>query len=255
MINLSKGFSVTHIAMTLGRTQPPHQAHFHMLAKAAHAVAKHGQLIHFVSSSNVPVSLAPGSLNILTSDERSHIITECLAHRVPNTLLQCIPLPDFSDPAAMFDTPELQAARISALQVVKSEAFQAHVLEKGLSYSDTYFAWAVHLKSLLDQVVVTFCAEHPEVYRPTVTFFTCVKDGEVKRYVDLIEDIVHFLQADSPCPYDFQVEPVVLETFNGQAINATDIREALIAGLQSGQCPEIPALPRDVLEMIWGMWV
>jgi hypothetical protein len=241
--------------MTLGRTQPPHQAHFHMLVEAARAVSNRGQLIHFVSSSNVPISVSAGSLNILTTDERIQILTECLAHRVQGTPFQCIPLPDFSDPQALFDTPELQQARISALQLVKGGAFQVHVRERRLTYSDTYFAWAVHLKTLLDQIVNAYVVQHPESARPTVTFFACVKDHAVKRYVELIEDIVHFLQADSPCPYDFKVEPVVLETLNGQAINATEIREALIAGLQSGKCPEIPALPSDVLEMIWEMLI
>jgi hypothetical protein len=265
---------MNNIAMTLGRTQPPHLAHIHMLVNALFSLNENGQLIHFVSSSNMPVSVTPGSVNILTTEQRIELLTSGLQSAiqqryqddhasVPGKYAQrlqshqpllsaedfrCIPLPDFSDNAAHFDTAELQLARSNALNIVRRPALQAHVKAQGNIHSDSYYAWAVHLKTLLDEAVEAYCQIHPHIDAPKVTYFTCTKDDETQRYVAVIMDMMNYLE---PASYDFVVNFTPAELMDGTMMHSTAIRDALLN--HDHDSVALKSVPEGLLKMLFGM--
>lgn len=280
-----------NIAFTVGRTQPPHKAHYNMLADALLNLCDEGKLIHFIGSSNMPLSCAEGSKNILSFEQRREMLTRGLTDelmrryqrdpdKIPlkfamrmkraGTLLttddfECIAVPDFSDPKAVFSTSLEQIRNLAVAQVesmgigtheqghvVLSDTFQQtldtmvmslqedHALNTDASpavirditrYGSYYMAWAVNVVNLLDAQVTAY-RERTGHVRPTVAFPCCDKDKGTLQYILLIAAVIACPGHPHAYAFSLRLSPIEMQSAD-DPISATAIRQAFITIVSS----------------------
>jgi hypothetical protein len=175
--------NMPQIIMTLGRTQPPHQAHINMLANAFCRLEDGGQLIHFVGSSNAPLS-ADGP-NILSVKEREEILETCVqielmqrsqqGIRIPKAEIVFKALPDYSDNHATFTPTEL------ATKEADMAAAKTFANEPIYQLGQSYVAWGINVLNVL-----ATCLHKEEKDTSNVYYEVCKKDAHTLAYVDLL---------------------------------------------------------------------
>jgi len=254
------------IAFTLGRTQPPHYAHFNMLMSALLSLKEHGKLIQFIGSSNIPLKFAKHEKNILSFEERESMITAGLVAELHDRYEQdptsippkfaariqqgmpvlepddfiCIPLPDFSDPQRIMSN-DVEATRTAAMKTVT---------EAGLPHDETF-----------QQIMHDIIAQNPLMKHVSITPYSTSYVGWAVNLRNLLGDIVEKYRTEYRVKqpsvsyhccgkdmgtlqyilliatvieffehdYRFELAFVPVEMLNANiSVNATDIRDAYI---------------------------
>ncbi len=218
------------IMMTLGRTQPPHNAHIRMLTDAYFKLQPGDMLLHFIGSSNVPLRF--DDKNILSFEERQDILLSCLKEEVArrvkhganapqNVIVNFIPLPDYSDKEATFTSTEL-AQKEKCIE--KAKAF-SHPL--GLNY----IAWGINVLDTLAQHIPAGSKNVDVVYE------VCNKDAAIQEYVDLLKNLATALHATLPFTFNVLICQPML-SYDQSPINATTMRKTLRSLIKTGKSLE-----------------
>ncbi|MFI4956339.1 MAG: hypothetical protein ACHQAX_03920 [Gammaproteobacteria bacterium] len=254
------------IAFTLGRTQPPHQAHFNMLISALISLKEHGKLIQFIGSSNIPLKFAKHEKNILSFEERENMITNGLIAELHERYEQdpmsippkfsariqqgmpvlepeefvCIPLPDFSDPHRRLSEKE---------EKIREDAI-AQVSQAGIPQHERF-----------SKIMHQMMNQNPFMKHITIPPYSPSYLGWAINLRNVLDDIVekyrnefhvarpsvtyHCCGKDMGTlqyilliatvieffehQYDFKIAPMPTEMLNANiSVNATDIRDAYV---------------------------
>jgi hypothetical protein len=254
------------IAFTLGRTQPPHFAHFNMLITALLSLKKNGKLIQFIGSSNIPLKFAKNEKNILSFEEREAMITEGLIAELHDRYEQdptsippkfsariqqgmpvlepedfiCIPLPDFSDRDRIM-SDDVEAIRTAAMNTVT---------EAGLPQDETF-----------QEIMHDIIAQNPSMKHISIPPYSTSYMGWALNLRNLLGDIIEQYRTEFRVKhpsvryqccgkdmgtlqyilliatvieffehhYDFEIAFTPVEMLNANiSVNATDIRDAYV---------------------------